>query len=98
MLRLCLCCHKPLTPQELRKEESKGMESERKALGLQGVLFRYYTCAQCDTDDIFVDVLQIEGESDEEFRQRRLELEDVVRHLHAEKTEVVIAARHTVAD
>jgi hypothetical protein len=44
-MRECSHCHKPLTPQEFVKEVSKGMELERKALGLQGVRFLYYTCS-----------------------------------------------------
>jgi hypothetical protein len=71
MRRECSQCHKPLTPQELSREESKGMEAERKAAGLQGVLFRYYTCSACGTADIFVDVHPVGGETDEEFRRRR---------------------------
>ena len=97
MIRTCSHCHKPLTPKELDKEESKGMESDRKALGLQGVLFRYYTCSQCQTADIFVDVLQLEGESREDFHQRREELEQAVHKIHEDRTEIVLVERHVGA-
>ena len=93
MIRVCSKCEKQLTPQELCREESKGMEAERKSLGLQGVLFRYYTCAGCGTADIFVDVLTLEGESEADFQQRRGELEAVVRQLHSEQTAVVLVER-----
>ena len=48
MIRECTQCHRPFTPKDLAKEESKGMEAERKARGLEGLLFRYYTCPACD--------------------------------------------------
>jgi hypothetical protein len=94
MQRNCLCCHKLLTPQELCKEETKGMEAERKALGLEGVLFRYYHCAGCGTDDIFVDLHPLEGESDENFRARRAELEAAVRKVHVERTKLALVERY----
>ncbi len=92
-MRECSHCHKLLTPMELAKEESKGMEAERKALGLQGVRFLYYNCSDCGYADIFVDVHPVIGEPAERFRQRRLELESTVRQLHADHVEVVVTAR-----
>ncbi len=92
-MRECSHCHKPLSPQELAKEESKGMETERKALGLQGVRFLYYNCAGCGYADIFVDVHPVEGEPVEAFRERRQELESAVRQLHAERVEVVVTEK-----
>ena len=94
MLRNCSHCQKPFTPSELRKELSREMEAERKALGLDGVLFRCYDCARCGTADIFVDVLAREGESDEQFRARRDELESMIRRLHPEGKEVILVERH----
>ena len=70
MLRDCAHCHRPFEPQDLAREESKGMEAERKALGLRGVLFRYYVCPECGYSDIFVDVRPLPGESPEAFHQR----------------------------
>jgi hypothetical protein len=93
MIRECTSCHKPFTPQELSREETKGMEAERKALGLQGILFRYYTCSQCGQADIFVDILPLPGESDEDFRHRRDDLEKTVRQLQAEKVAVVVVEK-----
>ena len=89
-MRQCSHCHKPLTPQELVKDISTGMELERKALGLEGVRFLYYTCSGCGYADIFVDVHAIEGEPPEQFQQRRRELDAAVRQLHAERVEVIV--------
>ena len=89
-MRQCSHCHKPLTPQELVKDISTGMELERKALGLEGVRFLYYTCSGCGYADIFVDVHAIEGEAAEQFQQRRRELDAAVRQLHAERVEVIV--------
>jgi DNA-directed RNA polymerase subunit RPC12/RpoP len=93
MMRLCSQCGKEFTPQELDREDSKGMESERKALGLEGVLFRYYTCSACGRADIFVDVRPLEGESEGEFRRRTEELEATLKQLEGEGVEVVVSAR-----
>ena len=93
MMRACTCCRKTFVPRELLREVSKGMEAERKALGLEGVLFRYYACSACGHADIFVDVLPLDGETDEAFRQRRDELEAAVRQLHGEGVEVVVTER-----
>jgi hypothetical protein len=92
-MRECSHCHKVLTPSELARDESKGMEAERKALGLQGVRFLYYNCSDCGYADIFVDVRPVNGEPVETFRRRRRELESTVRQLHADRVEVVVTAR-----
>jgi hypothetical protein len=94
MMRKCSRCQKDFTPQELSREESKGLEAERKALGLEVVLFRYYTCSGCGNADIFVDILPREGESDESFRLRKDELEATVKQLQGEGVEVVVVERH----
>ncbi|HEY7310979.1 MAG TPA: hypothetical protein VH643_16565 [Gemmataceae bacterium] len=93
MMRSCSQCRKEFTPQELSREDSKGLEAERKALGLEGVLFRYYTCSACGHSDIFVDVRPLEGESEEAFLRRRDELESTVKGLEGEGVNVVLVAR-----
>jgi hypothetical protein len=93
MQRKCSHCHKDFTTQELAREESKGMEAERKALGLEGVLFRYYTCSACGGADIFVDIHPLAGETDRAFRRRRDELEAAVRQVHGEGVEAVLVER-----
>lgn len=90
MLRNYAHCYRPFEPQDLARAESKGMEAERKALGLQGVLFRYYVCPQCGYADIFVDVRPLPGEPAEAFQDRWDELEATVRQLHADQVEVVL--------
>jgi hypothetical protein len=93
MMRKCSHCGKAFTPQELGCEESKGMEAERKAQGLVGMLFRYYYCTACGNADIFLDVRPAVGESDESFRHRKEELEVVVRHIHAEGVGIAVVER-----
>jgi hypothetical protein len=93
MLRKCTHCDKEFTPRELSREESRGMEAERKALGLQGVLFRYYTCSGCGNADIFVDLHPLSGETAEEFRRRRDELEATVKSLHGDGVQAVLVER-----
>lgn len=91
MNRECAHCRRPLTREDLVREESEGMEAERAKLGLQGVRFLYYRCPGCGLADIFVDVLPLEGEPEETFRQRRAELEQTVRQMHADGVKVVVA-------
>lgn len=93
MMRNCSQCRKEFTPQELSREDSKELEAERKAQGLEGVLFRYYTCSGCGHADIFVDVRSLEGESEEAFLRRRDELESTVKDLEGEGVNVVLVAR-----
>jgi hypothetical protein len=70
------------------------MEAERKALGLEGVLFRYYTCSACGYADIFVDIHPLAGESEEAFQKRRADLERASHQLHGERVEVVLVPRY----
>jgi hypothetical protein len=66
------------------------MEAERKALGLGGVLFRYYDCPACGHADVFVDVGRLPDEEQDDFFRRRRALEEVLRGLHGEQVEVVL--------
>jgi hypothetical protein len=93
MTRECSHCHRPFTPQDFIKEESKNMESDRKALGLEGVRFLYYTCPGCGYADIFLDIYRQDGETEEQFQQRTHALESAVRQVHAEEVEVVLTKR-----
>jgi hypothetical protein len=93
MLRECSQCRRPFTPQDFAREESKGMEAERKALGLQGVLFRYYNCPACGCADIFVDIQPLSSEAPEAFEKRRAELEASLKELRGDRVEVVLNPR-----
>jgi hypothetical protein len=93
MMRNCSRCGKEFTPPELSREDSKGLEAERKALGLEGVLFRYYTCSVCGQADIFVDIRPLEGESEDDFVRRREELEAAIRPLEKDGVDVVLCER-----
>src|SRR5437773_5202785 len=74
MIRLCPQCNRQFTPHDFYKEESRGMEAERRAFGLEGVRFLYYHCPDCHTDDIFIDLHSLEDESPYGFQQRRADL------------------------
>ena len=47
----------------------------------------------CRHDDIFLDILHLEGESPEDFQKRREGLEAAVRQTDAEPVEVTITER-----
>ena len=91
MNRDCTRCRRPFTPDDLGREESKDMEQQRRSAGLKGVRFLYFHCPGCGMDDIFVDILPLAGESPEDFRARRDEMESVARSLPREAAEVVVA-------
>jgi hypothetical protein len=95
MHRSCTSCDRPFTGVDLAREVTKGMEAERKALGLGGVFFRYYECPACGQSDIFVDLRPLLGERPDEFQNRRRQLEATVRELHPEQVEVVLTARRS---
>jgi MoaA/NifB/PqqE/SkfB family radical SAM enzyme len=93
MMRQCEHCHRPFTPADFVKEESKNMEADRKALGLEGTRFLYYACPGCGRDTIFLDILRREGESEEDFTRRTGELEAAVGRVHAEEVRVMLKQR-----
>jgi len=93
MMRECAHCRRPFTPADFVKEESKNMEADRRALGLEGVRFLYYACPGCGQNAIFLDILRRDGETEEDFRRRRGELERAVEQVQAELVQVVLKER-----
>jgi hypothetical protein len=93
MQRECAQCQRRFTPQDFVKEDSKDMEIERKALGLEGVRFLYYTCPNCGHDAIFLDLHHLDGETPEAFNRRRAELESAVGQVQGRNVAVVITER-----
>jgi hypothetical protein len=79
MMRACLHCHQPFTASDLSKFVSKEIEAERKSYGVQGILFRCYVCTACGQENLFVDLHPLEGETPDEFRRRRDDLETTLR-------------------
>ncbi len=93
MIRVCRHCNRPFTAQDFVKEESKNMEADRKRLGLEGVRFHYYACPGCKHDDIFLDLHHLDGETPEQFQQRRDALENAIRVTDAAQVEVTLTER-----
>ncbi len=88
----CPRCGRILTAKDLAREESQGMEAERRALGLEGVKFRYYVCSACHQAEILVRVLRLPGEPGERFERRREELEQAVQQVPSRDVEVILVA------
>jgi hypothetical protein len=90
MRRECTHCRRSFTPADLLRGESRNMEAERKAAGLDGVRFLYYHCPGCLTDDIFVDILPRPDEFVEDYEARRDAMEAIVRQLHSDQVGAVV--------
>jgi hypothetical protein len=86
MNRHCTRCGRKFTPDDLARTESRNMEADRKAAGLEGVQFLYYNCP-CGTADIFVDILPRDDEFVDDFEARRAAMEAAVRRLHGDGLE-----------
>ena len=93
MHRECLQCHRAFTAQDFVKADTLEMETERKALGLQGVRFLYYSCPACSHADIFLDIHHLENETAEAFERRRADLEAAVRQVRGDNMAAVITER-----
>jgi hypothetical protein len=93
MHRECFQCRRSFTAQDFVKVETHEMEAERKALGLEGVRFLYYSCPACGFADIFVDIHHLPGETAEAFQRRRADLEAAVRQVHSDKLAIVMTER-----
>jgi hypothetical protein len=94
MQRFCTACQRKFTPEDFVKEQSRGMETERRELGMEGVRFLYYACRQCGHNEIFVDLLPCEGESAKDFETRKAALEAVVKRCATPEVDVVLTARN----
>jgi hypothetical protein len=90
MNRACFHCHRPFAPHDLRREDSRGMEAERKAAKIVGVRFLRYHCPACETDEIFVDILPLDGEVPSDFEKRRHDMEEAARQMHSDHVDVAV--------
>lgn len=93
MMRECVHCHQKFLPVDLAKEVSKEIEHDRKAAGVQGVLFRCYMCSHCGQENLFVDLHPIPGETPEEFHCRRDDLEATIRQSPQAGVEVAVTVK-----
>jgi len=93
MRRECTHCKRPFNREDFVKEESKHMEADRKALGVEGVHFLHYRCPACSYEDVFVDLHPLERETPDQFASRRKTLEASLRRIRASHLEVVLRDR-----
>jgi hypothetical protein len=93
MNRQCSRCRRTFTRDDFLREESKILEADRKAARLQGVHFFDYRCPACGNEDVFLDVVRLDGESAEGFEARKAELEATARRVRADRMGVVIVER-----
>ena len=89
MHRECSKCGRAFEPADLVRDESRHMEADRKAAGLEGVRFLYYRCP-CGIADVFVDVLPRDDELIEDFDRRVAAMTEAVRRLPADGVEAQV--------
>jgi hypothetical protein len=82
MRRECSDCGRAYEPADLDREQSRGLEADRKAAVLDGVRFLAYRCP-CGAADVFVDILPLADEFAEDFDGRKAAMEEAVRRLPA---------------
>jgi hypothetical protein len=92
MNRQCSRCRRIFTRDDFLRDESMSLEADRKAAQLQGVHFFDYRCP-CGNEDVFLDVVRLDGESAERFEARKAELEATARRVLAERLGVVVFKR-----
>ena len=93
MNRQCSHCRRIFTRDDFLRDESRSLEADRKAARLQGVHFFDYRCPACGNEDVFLDVVRLDGESAERFEARKAELEVTARRVLAERLGVVVVKR-----
>jgi CRISPR/Cas system-associated protein Cas10 (large subunit of type III CRISPR-Cas system) len=98
MNRQCSRCQRTFTRDDFVKEESRNLEADRKEARLDGVHFFDYRCPACGNEDVFVDVVRLDGESAEEFEARKAELEATAGRLRAERLKVVVVERDRMSE
>ena len=93
MLRECTRCGRPFEKQDFVKDESKHLESDRRAADLQGVRFYNYLCPDCGTEAVFVDVVRQECETDAAYQARKESVEAGVDQVQVGAVEVVVVEK-----
>jgi hypothetical protein len=91
-------CQRTFTRDDFVKEESRSLEADRKAARLDGVHFFDCRCPECGNEDVFLDVVRLDGESAEEFEARKAELEATARQVGAERLGVVVVERDMMSE
>jgi hypothetical protein len=93
MYRECSRCHHPFSVRDFARGDSKKMEVDRKAAGLEGVRFFLYTCQACGRGDIFVELHHLPGESEQDFQARRQAFQDLVQKRRGCDIDAVLSER-----
>lgn len=60
-------------------------------MGLDGLLFRYYSCPRCGRDHVFLEVVPLPGEADTELASRKESLQQMVAEIQRYRTTFVVA-------
>ena len=89
MRRTCTRCGRPFGADDLVKDQSRRMEADRKAAGLDGVRFVTYRCP-CGIEEVFIDVLPRDDELAEDFDRRRAAMEEAARRVRESGVEAQV--------
>jgi hypothetical protein len=89
-MRVCMGCMRRLRQADLLVKESLDMEAARDSLGLEGVCFRYYTCASCGYDHVFLEVFPLPGETRQDVDCRKALLAEAAQGMIAVRTTFLV--------
>jgi hypothetical protein len=67
-------------------------------MGLQGVHVFDDRRPACGNEDVFLDVVRLDGESDERYEARKAELEAAAGQVRAERLQVVVVERDRMSE
>ena len=87
---VCCACQTKLGRVDVLEEQSREMEAARRALGLEGIHFRYYCCPRCGHDNVFLVLTPLPGETHQELGERKSALAAEVGSVTAWRTTVVV--------
>ena len=93
-MKVCVWCQRRLSEEDLLVRECRRMEAARESTGLEGVRFRYFSCPRCGHDHVFLEVIQLPGESRRDFDDRKEALTRAAQETHGLRTTVLVVEQN----
>jgi hypothetical protein len=95
-MRKCIHCQNRLGPDDLLAKETRRMEVARVSMGLEGIVFRYYSCPRCGHDLVYLEMFPLPGESQQDLDVRRESLTLTVLEVRRSRTSIIVAEQSII--